>query len=756
VNDLLALALLLVNALVVAAAAWLLVRGCGEELPGVLETGLAFGLAVITLVAGAGVLLGALGGLGPAGFQICHGLALAGLMWLRRLYWRQDWIAVGEFVTQCRRILSAGDAAARLAAGLLVLELLLAALAALAHPVVYDALTYRLSRVGLWLQDGRVVHYTTDDPRLNYMPVVPDLMMAWLAGAFAEGYRLTGLVQAWGGALLLGATAGLARLTGLGRVPALGAAGLLFAMTSGAVQFTSVHTDLFVAGVFAAAFYLWFSALRRGRGSGWGGLGAGLALGAKGTVFYLAPGAMLWVAVLSWWHRAPWRQWQRTLIAGLAGVLVFAGPVFWRNWQGYGGLFGPESAVELHHGGKLTLAQHGEKLGLNLATSAVQLLDPNAQPPGLQTLARDLERSLALYLPTDDKYAFQDANRREWIQNLAALTKPDADVVSCGILLPLFFLAGLLTAPGRSRDPSARLILVWGGGVVLFVVTLHGMLRWHPWILRFLVLTAPWLAVVAVWWVENLPKWPRRAAWGVAVFAAATSFWAATMQAYQVGWQSVVRPEHTLSYFVYSQWREWTATLDSGGAARPLTVALPINRPLAAFLRLPGTGKVQLAREPGTSIDTAEKFLSDKSGWVIVPLARFMGAEGRVRGRTYLFFGEGGSSPYGLAAYRRLLSGEEPAALLYRALRTSQPQGVADDLLVRSWTGFARLRLHNTPDGAWKFSLLAPDDRQEGLLAAGETREVQLRVPANAVAQVLVVLTRQGKAAGAPAVELLP
>ncbi|MDI1249660.1 MAG: glycosyltransferase family 39 protein [Lacunisphaera sp.] len=753
-NDFPTVVLLIANAAVVAVAVGLLVRWLGPDVRGPLEPGLAWGLAGVALVAGAGVLLGAAGGLGAAGFFTAHAAVLVALGWGRRRHRAGDRAAFAGLLARWREIIAARDATAGLTAGLLAGWMVLALLAAFAQPVVYDALTYRLSRVGLWLQDGHIGHYLTDDPRLNYMPVVPDLMMAWLMGAGAEGYRLTGLAQAGGGALLLGATAGLARLTGLNRAASLGAAGLLFAMTSVGVQFTSVHTDVFTAGVLAAAFYLWWAALRRGHGSRWGGVGAGLAFGSKGTLFYFAPGALLWVGWLAWRHRAAWREWRRTLLAGLVGVAVFTGPVFWRNFQSYGGMLGPAAAVELHHGGRLTLAQQVEKLGLNLATSAIQLLDPNAQPPGLHSLARKLETTLALHLPTADPYAFENNNRREWIQHIAALENPDADVVSCGVVVPVFFLAGLLTAVGRRRQPAAGLVLLWGGGVMLFVVTMNGMLRWHPWIFRFLALAAPWLAVVAAYGIEGLSKWFRRGAWGVAGLAGLTACWAATMHTPQVGWSAAIRPERTLSHFIYQQWRDWTGSLQPTGL--PLTVALPINRPLAAFCRLDGGGRVQLAHEIPPGPGTAEEFLRDKAGWIVVPAVRFMGREGRVHGRVYRNFGQDGHSPYGLAAYRQLQPGEKPPPLLYRSLRTNQPQGVTDDLLVRSWSGSARLRLHNPSAVIWHFALLAPDDRREGVLAPGEAWVVELRVPSDQVAQVLVVLTHQAAAAGAPSVELRP
>jgi hypothetical protein len=754
VNDLFAFALLLVNALVVAVAAWLLVAGSAGEGRGPIEPVLAWALAVIGLVAGAGSLLGLAGWLGPGGFLALHAVVLAGLVWRHRSRWPATRATLGEVVRAWRDFFARGDGAAWLGGALLVLWLGLAGLAALAQPVVYDALTYRLSRVGLWLQDGRIAHYLTDDPRLNYMPVVPDLLMAWLTGVFAEGYRLTGLAQAGGGALLLLATAGLGRLTGLGRAAALGAAGLLFGMANVATQFTSVHTDVFTAGIFAAAFFLWLAALRRGQASVWGGIGAGLALGSKGTLFYFAPTALLWVLWLAWRHPLPWPAWRQTLLAGVVSVLVFAGPGFWRNWRSYGSALGPKEMVELHHGRGITASGHLEKLGLNLATSATQLLDPNAEPWWWRDATRAVQLNLAARLPTKDPYAFEGNNRRDWLQLIAGLRQPDADVVSCGLLLPACFAAGCLTALVRRRDPAGRLVLLWGGGIILFVIFLNGMLQWHPFIFRFLALAAPWLAVGAAWWLESLPAWPRRVAWALAATTTLATLWPATMETPQVGWQAVIRPERSSGYFVYREWRDWAARLPPAGSR--LTVALPIDRPLAAFGRQLAEHTVQLQREASPAVRTAEQFLQDQPGWLVVPAGRFMGQEGRVQGRTWLFFGQDGRSPYSLAAYRRLLPGEEPAALLYRSLRTSQPPGVTDDLLVRSWTGSARLRLHNASGGTWKFSLLAPDDRQEGVLAAGETREVSLRVPADQVAQVLVILTRQGMAGSAPAVELLP
>ncbi|MES1194273.1 MAG: hypothetical protein ABUL65_00170, partial [Opitutus sp.] len=66
----------LVDAVVVVLSAWLLVRWLAEDLRSLLERTLAWGLAGFMVVAGAGVLLGATGGLGQPGFLLVHAAVL--------------------------------------------------------------------------------------------------------------------------------------------------------------------------------------------------------------------------------------------------------------------------------------------------------------------------------------------------------------------------------------------------------------------------------------------------------------------------------------------------------------------------------------------------------------------------------------------------------------------------------------------------------------------------------------------------------
>jgi hypothetical protein len=109
---------------------------------------------------------------------ICLTVGGWGLSWLHKLEW-QEWLSLAGIlaaVAMARReagswnnlLASAGEP---LAFWPFILVALLALVAAVAYPpTMLDALTYRLPRILLWLQDNNVHHFQTADARLNYMP----------------------------------------------------------------------------------------------------------------------------------------------------------------------------------------------------------------------------------------------------------------------------------------------------------------------------------------------------------------------------------------------------------------------------------------------------------------------------------------------------------------------------------------------------------------------------------------------------------
>lgn len=727
----------LVDLVVTGAAAWLLVCASGHGRHGLLETGLAWCWSCVALVAGAGVVLGVTGGFGATGFLALHAAALAALALGRRRQLAEDRIALGLAGRQARQFFSTPGPDRLIALGLLVILAALALVAALAEPSVLDALTYHLPRIGHWLQDGKIRALATPDARLNFVADLPDIVWAWLMGCLREGFRPAILAQAFGGGMALGATVGLARESGLGRGAALLAGGLLLGMANVAVQFTSAQTDLFTTGVFAASFYLWLVALRRGEGSWLAGLGAGLALGAKGTLFYLAPSAVLWVAWLAWQHRLPWGQWRRVLLAGAIGIAFFAGPAFLRNWSAYGGFLGPAPWVKKHHQGFDSVSGQLHKIYWNLTSSLAQNLEPQSQPDGLRALSGTASQALARQLPAKDPYTLAGLDRHTALGKILERTEPDADVASFGAVTLLLFLVGAGVAVFRWRHGSGRLAGAWGAGVLLFFLFFHFMHQWHPFAFRYFVLVAPWVAVVSAWGLEQLGGRWRLAAWILVAACTLDVGWRATTHTLQAGWRTIASPERSLTYFVTMQWREWSQQLDH--PATPYLLALPEERPIAAFYRQWSRREVAFQADSDSGAITAEEFVRGAGGWVIVPAVRFLGREGRVAASVWLLAGDE-ANEFSVAAYRSLGPGEKPAPIIYRQRRTQAGNSLAFSLLVKTVAGTAtRLALTNPTAVARGYAWSTPLAHHRGTLAAGEKTVVTLPMPAEAVGEISVV-----------------
>jgi hypothetical protein len=716
------------DAALVGLTAWLAVRTAGLDRRGLVEASLGWLLLALAWVAGSGILLGLGGALGRLGFLIVHGVVLAGLLLTRRR-WREDFQEGRDWLAAWVRLVRSGMPEGWLVGGLIVVLLGLAVLAAQAEPIVYDALTYRLSRIGAWLQDGAIRHFATDDPRLNYMPVAPDVVIAWLLGATSEGFHLAPLAQLAGGLLLLGATFGLGRTAGLSRLAALGAVALVLGMANVAAQFTTIQSDLFTAGVFAAAYLLWHRALERGEGSWVAGAGVALAFGSKGTMFYLAPGAAFWVGWLAWRQRAHWRALGPTAFGLLIAALVFVLPGCWRNLASYGSLFGPRDAVVLHHGEFTTPAHAAEKLVLNLGTSAVQLFEPTAQPLWLRDWSRRIGEKLAARFSAEaDPYVFIGQSRRDQLERVLQLAEPDADVVTCGLMGATLFVAGLLLAVMQRARPAAPQIAVWGGGVIIYLLVQHGLVQWHHWAFRFMVLAAPWMAVVGAWGLGALPRGWRVGVWAVLLVSAAEVFAVVQGSTSQAAWPALTQPGRSASYFVYSHWRAFAEQLDPPG--EPLRLAFPIDKPLASFYRLAPPRPVELESLSDLKAATAEAAVGAGAGWLVVPLEQFMGREGRVMGRTRL---------PDLAAYRALRPGEQPQPLLYRHRLVTVGENLRRELLVRTWGDApVRVELFNPMSSPCAFELRTPTGRVADTVPAGARLVVVAPVPVDVLALVTI------------------
>ena len=744
-----------IDAILTGASAWMIVVSSKQLGRGLLEIILAWMWIAVALVAGAGVVLAETGGLSANGFFLFHFLIFSALgIWRQKLL-GTDWRALTETIRRLFDLLNWRTGEGVFGTVSLAILACLATLAALAKPVVYDALAYHLPRIAAWLQDGRIEMLTVQDERLNFVTGLPDLVMAWFLTATTVGFQLINLTQVIGGLMAFAATAGLARETGLRRCPSILAAMLLFGMANVVVQFTATQTDLFTTGVLASAFYLWMCAQRRGTSSVIGGLGAGLALAAKGTLFYLAPGLIIWVIWWGWIHRIAWEKWRATLLAAIAGIIFFAGPGFLRNWRAYGSALGPHEWVgKLHHAAD-SPEDFFRKLKWNLQSTLAQNFEPNSQPRVFRDISQALGVALAQGLPERDKFSLDNQNRRSVLEKtVLSRSEPDADATSFGTVSLLLFMLAATIACVQWRRNDSRLVLVWSAGLTVSLLFFEAMQQWHPFAFRYFVLAGPWIAVCAAWGIEQLGRL-RRFFWTLAILGTATVGWNVTTHTHSAGWRAVVQPERSLGYFVASNWRDWSQSLDSTDA--PLSIALPDERPLAAFYRQSPLRVVHLKPEPASTVTTAEKFIGNTPGWNVVAATRFLGREGNVRASVWLNHGNE-ADPYSVAAYRRLRPGEKAEPVVYRQQRRWSAGSVSDDILVKTWDSAAvRFSLSNPSNQDSHYQITTPTGINSGILRAKENIVASVSLQPNAVCEIIFSFTQDPgpSSTDAPRVEIL-
>jgi 4-amino-4-deoxy-L-arabinose transferase-like glycosyltransferase len=725
--------------LLVGVAGWLGWRAMAPRAAGVMEHWLGWGVVGMTAVVAAGVVLGATGRLGAPGFLSLHVLLVLCLGFYRRKFARQDGESFRQLLVETVRIVRSEPVTLAGTLGLGLFILVTGIMAAMAEPVVYDALTYRLSRIGHWLQEGRVTFLTTNDPRQNYMPVVPDLTMAWLIAGGEVGWRPVALAQWWGGVLLLLATIGFARAHGLGRNASLGAAILCAGLANVAPQFTTPHTDLLTAGLVAAALALWLASASRREGSWTAGLGAGLALGAKGTIFYFLPVLVLWVVWRGWRLSLPIRAWMPSAVALVVATLWFATPGWVQNYRHYGSGLGPPEFVSMHHqgGGNHLL----KKTGLNLATTALQNLEPHSQPPGLGNLTAAWGNVLARWLPVDDGFTYDGLDRQNTLGTLFARTSPDADVLAFGVIVPVLFLAGMAVSR-TGRRPYGVEIWWLGMGVLGFLVFFHAMQQWHPYAYRYFLLVVPWLTVVAAWGIAGLPGRLPRAIWVLALGSAVLVGGHTLARTHQAGWLAVTQPDGSRGHFVAASWARWARTLDQPD--EPLRLALPFNQPLAGFYRN-GSGRPVRPVELGALTGLTAEEVVDRlgPGWLIVQAATFLGNEGSVHSRVLLHEGDP-ENAFSLAAYRGLENSEVEPVIVYRHRVEQKSTGQHHDLLVRAGPS-GEVTVEVTAKESGRIQIVSPLGLQT-VHWEDQGGEFKLRLPAGQVAEVnLAVSPREGR-----------
>lgn len=367
----------------------------------------------------------------------------------------------------------------------------LTVIALAAPPNTWDSLTYHMSRVAHWIQNGSVDFYPTAVTRQLYQHPLAEYGILHLQ-LLAGGDQFANLVQLAAYALGMVSASLITRELGGARRAQIVSAVLFGTLPMAILQATSTSTDLVIA--LWVMLFAWFC-LRAVRGGlTWqiafgAGLALGLALAAKGTAYIFVMPFALWLAVAAILRHSVRALGYGLMIMGVA--LIFPLAHLARN-----------------------MADSGSPLGSDGPLYANQIM-------GLDVLISNLSRNLALELTPPEPFDSLLGVSATFNQGLGALHEwlgldiNDQRITwEDGIMRPppvheahmgatLFVLLGglaLVVYGVRWRQLAARTLTIYVLLTLLTFVLFSLALRYMPWHARLhlpiLALGVPFVALV--------------------------------------------------------------------------------------------------------------------------------------------------------------------------------------------------------------------------------------------------------------------
>jgi hypothetical protein len=266
-----------------------------------------------------------------------------GLSWWNCLDWL-GWLSVAGFLAAVALARRWAGSGANLLKGIgeplafwpFILVGGVALVAALIYPpTMLDALTYRLPRVLLWLQENHIRHFSTADDRLNYMPQVWGLVtlpLIQLAGdrlvtLWNYGSWIVFYLIAYDWAFEVSGNANKSRVMAF----------IASTSTFAVLQASEATNDLFLTALvlFSLRSVMQFEHTRDWRNINWSVLSLLLAAGTKPHVAVLALPLMIWFWMAP---SKPWKSFQWRWLPGLIPLWLLCSPLLsWMlNHQTYG------------------------------------------------------------------------------------------------------------------------------------------------------------------------------------------------------------------------------------------------------------------------------------------------------------------------------------------------------------------------------------------------------------------------------------
>jgi hypothetical protein len=224
-------------------------------------------------------------------------------------------------------------------------------------PVTYDSVSYRLPRILLWLQEGRIAHLPVSDERINSMTHVWELLTLPVVKVWGESLPEATSFIGWVMTILI--SFDFARRLGADERKAVWMAMIPASAFGCVLQAAGTSNDLLATAFVLASAWFAVSSLDDHATRRWctlmSALSLALAAGTKPHFMVLGLPWCLWFVISP---GAPWRslRWFDPLWAVPSGLLLSALPALILNKIHYGRMTGPNEIMEGSHEALVNLA----------------------------------------------------------------------------------------------------------------------------------------------------------------------------------------------------------------------------------------------------------------------------------------------------------------------------------------------------------------------------------------------------------------
>ena len=348
--------------------------------------------------------------------------------------------------------------------------------ALIAPPNNLDSMSYHMSRVMHWIQNASVDHYTTIDVRQLSLPAGAEYQVAQFH-ILSGNDRFVNLVQ-W--LSFFGCIIGVSlvsRVITEGRRGQIASALFCGTIPMAVMQSTTTQNDLTVAFWIVCGLYFIFRSKRFTiYDCLWVAIAAGLAIATKPTAYFF-----LFPFITYLFFRVFRAVVSRNGIKGaLTGIVIFACftmvslslsvPSYWRNYQTFGNVLGPDAGTRNTHISPKSLVSNTMKnMGLSL---------PFPMYWKLVTFVHGDILDMDINDPTSTFEGNKVLPDNEWVYLL-----PDEDfagsplhMIILGVAI-LGMIGGLLSK--AEKKPSQMMVVALGGIIGFLIYSL--LIKWQVW-----------------------------------------------------------------------------------------------------------------------------------------------------------------------------------------------------------------------------------------------------------------------------------